>query len=204
MAEKKEDVKPKEAEPTADSSPVESEPEQPVSEDVKTPEPITAEQKYDNALKALREEREKRKEAERVLAEREQSQTNEQPYSDDAVYQDYLATKGSAFKGEIGYKIATDPSFKKRALEVADVLDEALKAGKQMTVDQADAIVKAKLFDKLTKMTSEEEKVEKPKQIKANAVPEEEKRDVSYADIKSGKDKSPEAEALRGILKTFS
>jgi len=195
MANEIKDANQEEAQPASDSSTEEAKQTENASEGAKTPVGAKDDRtKYEEALAALKEERERRKEAEKIVRESEDQEVPPS-HSDDAVYQDYLRTKADAY---IAKQLTLDRTFKDRL----DDIEYYMKQGH--SIDMADKMAKADLADKLLTELAKEEKVEKPKQIKPNAAPEEESKPApTYADIKSGKAKGEGAEEFRRMLNTF-
>ena len=160
MTDQTNDVKQEEATIT-ESSTVESQTSS-VSEDVNTQD-----DKYENVRRALQAEREEKKALKEKLRELEDLKTYQpaqQQTQDDDAYKRFLQTEARSIILE---KAAIDPSFRERIDLVKKVMEE-----RGVDVETADNMVKAKLFDRLTKEVSSQQREEQPKQIKTQATSE--------------------------------
>jgi len=123
-----------------------------------TEEEVVKKDVYETVKRDMLEERSKRRELEIQLKEREEEQ---QPQEES------IAMDANA-KADIAMKIAIDPSFKARHELVQD---EMLSSG--ATLEEADARIKSKLYDKLVEesaTTTTEQPINK--QINTQATPE--------------------------------
>lgn len=154
---------------TTGSAPETPEVQQPVSEDAQTPVK-TADEKYQETLTALREERQKRKQKDSELEEVKarlaqlESQEEEEPEEEEAPKR-YRKTKAEALS-ELAIKLVKDPGFKDRL----DLVEEKMAQG--MTLEAADNAVLADIARKM--MSSSEGKAPQsvPKSINPSAIPE--------------------------------
>jgi hypothetical protein len=148
-----------EVETSADSSTEENEQPTDVREDVNTPEGDGKDYKTiaENLSKALREERAKNKKQESVKP----AESPQEPQ--DETVKRFLRTEADAY---IAKKIAIDPSFKERL----DIVENYVSQG--YTIDMADKLAKAEIMDKILAVNSQEETINKPKQITPTATPE--------------------------------
>lgn len=138
----------------------------PVSEDAQTPTK-TAEEKYQQMLTALREERGKRKQASSELEdlkarleqlEGQKEEKEEEPFSSKRI------TRTEAL-AELTLKMTQDQTFKDRL----DLVEEKMSKG--MTLEQADNAVLADIARKMIQ-TSETQPQTIPQSIKTTALPE--------------------------------
>lgn len=152
------------------SAPETTEVTQNVSEDAQTPVK-TADEKYQETLAALREERQKRKakdsELEEVKARLAQleSQDEEEEPEEEEQPKKRRQTKAEALS-ELAIKLVKDPGFRDRL----DLVEEKMSQG--MTLEAADNAVLADIARKM--MTSTEGKAPQvaPKSINPTAIPE--------------------------------
>lgn len=148
---------------STDSAPETTDMQSPVSEDAQTPAK-TAEQKYQDMLTALREERGKRKQASSELEElRARLETLE---ARDGIEEEApTQTTHSEALAEVTSKMTQDPTFRDRL----DLVEEKMTQG--MTLEQADNAVLAEIARKML-YSSETSQQAVPQSIKTTALPE--------------------------------
>jgi len=158
MSDEIQDVKQEEVEPVTPS--VDEQQDSTDSEVVQTQNPV-----QENLKKALQAERERRREAEAKLAEREQQELQKPlyPNGDDA-YQRFVKLEAEV---KIQKKLTDDPTFLDRKDLVIETME---KSG--YDIDVADSMVKSQLYDQLVKESATQIKEVVPNQIKTQATPE--------------------------------
>jgi hypothetical protein len=130
------------------------------SEVVQTQNPV-----QENLKKALQAERERRREAEAKLAEREQQELQKPLYqNEDDAYQRFVKLEAEV---KIQKKLTDDPTFLDRKDLVIETME---KSG--YDIDVADSMVKSQLYDQLVKESATQIKEVVPNQIKTQATPE--------------------------------
>lgn len=181
---------------TTGSAPETNGVQQPVSEDAQTPVK-TADEKYQETLTALREERQKRKakdtELEEVKARLAQleGQEEEEPEEEEAPKR-YRQTKAEALS-ELAIKLVKDPGFKDRL----DLVEEKMTQG--MTLEAADNAVLADIARKMMTSSEGTSPQSAPKSINPTAIPESPSRRPTgnvLDDAVSGKLGIPEAQRI--------
>lgn len=141
-----------------------------VSEDAQTPQKSDGE-KYQQSLKALREERARRKQASSEVEELRArlSKLEAQDEVDGDVEEEKPAKKRvsrSEALAELAFKVAKDPSFRDRL----DLVEERMQQG--MTLEQADNAVLADIARKLMSSAESDAPSKVPKSIPTEAIPE--------------------------------
>lgn len=182
---------------STDSAPETTEVQSNVSEDAQT-QTKSAEEKYQEMLTALREERGKRKQAssevEELKARLEALENKEEPEEE---FTSKRITRTEAL-AELSLKMTQDPSFRDRL----DLVEEKMSKG--MTLEQADNAVLAEIARKMIQ-SSETQPQTIPQSIKTTALPETAKPKLTgniLSDAVSGKLGIPEEQriAIQRIL----
>jgi len=186
-----------EASNSTDSAPETTEVQSNVSEDAQT-QTKSAEEKYQEMLTALREERGRRKQAssevEELKARLEALENKEEPEEE---FTSKRITRTEAL-AELSLKMTQDTSFKDRL----DLVEEKMSKG--MTLEQADNAVLAEIARKMIQ-SSEAQPQTIPQSIKTTALPETTKPKLTgniLSDAVSGKLGIPEEQriAIQRIL----
>jgi hypothetical protein len=155
---------------TTGPAPETTEVQQPVSEDAQTPAK-SADEKYQQTLTALREERQKRKQKDSELEElrerlaRIESKEEEEPEEEEEAPKRYRQTKAEALS-ELAIKLVKDPGFKDRL----DLVEEKMAMG--MTLEAADNAVLADIARKMMSSPQGSSPQRVPNSINPTAIPE--------------------------------
>jgi len=158
MSDEIQDVNQEEVEPVTPSA--DEQQDSTDSEVVQTQNPV-----QENLKKALQAERERRREAEAKLAEREQQELQKPLYpNEDDAYQRFVKLEAEV---KIQKKLTDDPTFLDRKDLVIETME---KSG--YDIDVADSMVKSQLYDQLVKESATQIKEVVPNQIKTQATPE--------------------------------
>ena len=218
MTEKKEVVKEEASQAAEDSTPKETErgvekiqaektaeESQTVSEDVKTkPDEIAR-----NLQRAIEKEQERlRKIREEIRAakserdsERDLERSQPEDYDDEEVVRRFYKAEADAY---IARKLAEEGEFYKK---IAPSIEAEMSKDPNLTIQQAEQIVKARLFDEAIKDSGETtvkvETNQPQSQPKSTAIPEDEEPETTgdeYRDIIEGKDQSEDARAFRSAI----